>query len=164
MARLTRLDTELVRRQLAPSRNQAAALISDGKVKVDGQVVTKPARQVNPAQAILVSQDQGPNYVSRGAHKLAGALDILAQRGIEATVAGRQCLDAGASTGGFTDVLLRRGAARVTAADVGYGQLAWSLQSDPRVNVMDRTNVRTLAAGDITLPPPWWFRIYLLSP
>ena len=84
MARLTRLDTELVRRQLAPSRNQAAALISDGKVKVDGQVVTKPARQVNPAQAILVSQDQGPNYVSRGAHKLAGALDILAQRGIEA--------------------------------------------------------------------------------
>lgn len=153
MARLTRLDTELVRRQLAPSRNQAAALISDGKVKVDGQVVTKPARQVNPAQAILVSQDQGPNYVSRGAHKLAGALDILAQRGIEATVAGRQCLDAGASTGGFTDVLLRRGAARVTAADVGYGQLAWSLQSDPRVNVMDRTNVRTLAAGDITPAP-----------
>ncbi|WP_194949532.1 TlyA family RNA methyltransferase [Actinomyces trachealis] len=144
MARLIRLDSELVRRGLARSRTHAAQIIGDGHVTLDGAVVTKPARQVNPAQAIEVITPSGEDYVSRGAHKLAGALDALTERGLAPQVEGRRCLDAGASTGGFTDVLLRRGAAHVVAVDVGYGQLAWSLQSDPRVTVMDRTNVRTL--------------------
>ena len=144
MARLIRIDSELVRRGLARSRTHAAQLVTDGHVTLDGAVVTKPARQVNPAQAIEVVVPTGEDYVSRGAHKLAGALDALEERGLAPRVAGRRCLDAGASTGGFTDVLLRRGAEHVVAVDVGYGQLAWSLQSDPRVTVMDRTNVRTL--------------------
>lgn len=144
MARLIRIDSELVRRGLARSRTQAALLVTDGHVTVDGQVVTKPARQVNPAQAIEVVTPSGEEYVSRGAFKLAGALDALAERGLAPTVRGRRCLDAGASTGGFTDVLLRRGAEHVVAVDVGYGQLAWSLRSDPRVTALDRTNVRTL--------------------
>ena len=104
----------------------------------------KPARQVNPAQALELVPSQGDDYVSRGARKLAGALDALGARGLAPRLEGRRCLDAGASTGGFTDVLLRRGAAHVTAVDVGYGQLAWSLQSDERVTVLDRTNVRAL--------------------
>lgn len=165
MARLIRIDSELARRGLARSRTHAAELLAQGCVTLDGMVVTKPARQVNPAQAIEVlppaddaAPGAGPNqqapgrsgaqgrgdYVSRGAHKLAGALDALEARGLAPRIQGRRCLDAGASTGGFTDVLLRRGAAHVIAVDVGYGQLAWSLQSDPRVSVMDRTNVRTL--------------------
>ncbi|WP_172121252.1 TlyA family RNA methyltransferase [Actinomyces faecalis] len=144
MARLIRIDSELVRRGLARSRTQAAQLVTDGHVTLDGVVVTKPARQVNPAQAIEVVTPSGEDYVSRGAHKLAGALDSLGERGLAPRVEGQRCLDAGASTGGFTDVLLRRGAAHVVAVDVGYGQLAWSLQSDPRVSVLDRTNVRTL--------------------
>lgn len=144
MARLIRIDSELVRRGLARSRTHAAQLVTDGHVTLDGAVVTKPARQVNPAQAIEVVIPTGDDYVSRGAHKLAGALDALTERGLAPRVQGRRCLDAGASTGGFTDVLLRRGAEHVVAVDVGYGQLAWSLQSDPRVTVLDRTNVRTL--------------------
>ena len=171
MARLIRIDSELARRGLARSRTHAAELLAQGRVTLDGMVVTKPARQVNPAQAIevLPQADDAPagrtdsqraagrpgarssgraagrgDYVSRGAHKLAGALDTLEARGLAPRVQGRRCLDAGASTGGFTDVLLRRGAAHVIAVDVGYGQLAWSLRSDPRVSVMDRTNVRTL--------------------
>ena len=151
MARLVRIDAELVRRGLARSRQHAAELIAAGQVLLDGQVVTKPARQVNPAQAVRVDAPAGDEYVSRGAHKLAGALDAL---GDEApVVAGRRCLDAGASTGGFTDVLLRRGAAHVVAVDVGYGQLAWSLQSDPRVTVLDRTNVRTLTPEQVAPAP-----------
>ena len=138
MARLIRLDSELVRRGLARSRTHAARLI------VDGHVVVKPSRQVDPAQALEVVPSQGDDYVSRGARKLAGALDALGARGLAPRLEGRRCLDAGASTGGFTDVLLRRGAAHVTAVDVGYGQLAWSLQSDERVTVLDRTNVRAL--------------------
>src|SRR5690625_1565893 len=142
MARLVRVDAELVRRGLARSRQHAAELIAAGHVLLDGGPVTKPARQVDPAQALRVVAPQTDDYVSRGAHKLAGALDAL---GADApVVAGRRALDAGASTGGFTDVLLRRGAAHVVAVDVGYGQLAWSLQTDARVTVLDRTNVRAL--------------------
>ncbi len=91
------------------------------------------------------------DYASRGGHKLAGALDVFAAAGL--TVDGRHCLDAGASTGGFTDVLLRRGAARVLAVDVGYGQLAWALQTDERVTVLDRTNVRALTPEQVGTPP-----------
>ena len=152
MARLIRIDSELVRRGLARSRTQAAQMVTDGHVTLDGVVVTKPARQVDPAQALEIRvPDDG--YVSRGAHKLAGALDALGSRGLAPTVRGRRCLDAGASTGGFTDVLLRRGAAHVTAVDVGYGQLAWSLQCDPRVTQLDRTNVRTLDPAAVAPAP-----------
>ena len=153
MARLIRIDSELVRRGLARSRTQAAQLVTDGHVTLDGAVVTKPARQVDPAQAIEVITPSGDDYVSRGAHKLAGALDALTERGLAPRVEGRRCLDAGASTGGFTDVLLRRGAEHVVSVDVGYGQLAWSLQSDARVTVLDRTNVRTLDPAAVAPAP-----------
>lgn len=153
MARLIRIDSELVRRGLARSRTQAAQLVTDGHVTLDGAVVTKPARQVDPAQAIEVITPSGDDYVSRGAHKLAGALDALTERGLAPRVEGRRCLDAGASTGGFTDVLLRRGADHVVSVDVGYGQLAWSLQSDARVTVLDRTNVRTLDPAAVAPAP-----------
>ncbi|HVF20319.1 MAG TPA: TlyA family RNA methyltransferase [Mycobacteriales bacterium] len=142
MVRRARLDAELVRRGLARSREQASAAIAAGHVLVGGIVASKASSGVDETTSISVSDDQAERYVSRGGHKLAGALDGLAAVPID----GRRCLDAGASTGGFTDVLLRRGAAEVIAVDVGYGQLAWSLQSDPRVRVVDRTNVR-----DITL-------------
>ncbi|MGO1510517.1 MAG: TlyA family RNA methyltransferase [Actinomycetaceae bacterium] len=145
MARLVRIDAELVRRRLARSRQHAAELLAAHRVTLDGESVVKPARQVDPAQAIVVRESgEVDDYVSRGAHKLAGALDALAARGTPIDPTGRRCLDAGASTGGFTDVLLRRGAAGVVAVDVGYGQLAWSLRTDPRVTVLERTNVRTL--------------------
>ena len=110
-----------------------------------GSTATKSATQVDPGAAIVVRTDgSDPGYASRGGHKLAGALDVFVPRGL--VVTGQDCLDAGASTGGFTDVLLRRGAARVTAVDVGYGQLVWALQQDPRVTVLDRTNVRERTA------------------
>jgi 23S rRNA (cytidine1920-2'-O)/16S rRNA (cytidine1409-2'-O)-methyltransferase len=141
--RRLRLDAELVRRGLARSREHASELVAAGRVKVGGAVATKPATGVTTDVALLVTTDPDrPDYVSRGGHKLAGALAVLGERGL--AVAGRRCLDAGASTGGFTDVLLRAGAAEVVAVDVGYGQLAWSLQSDPRVVVHDRTNIRDL--------------------
>ncbi|MCI0688251.1 MAG: TlyA family RNA methyltransferase [Sporichthyaceae bacterium] len=150
MARRTRLDTELVRRGLARSREQAAELVTAGRVSVAGQVAAKPATQVDPAAPIVLAPaETGPEYVSRGGHKLAGALAEFRPRGL--VVDGRHCLDAGASTGGFTDVLLRNGAAGVLAVDVGYGQLAWSLRTDPRVRVLDRCNIRQLTpelAGD----------------
>ena len=113
-----------------------------GLVAVAGQRAAKPATQVARDAPITVGESGEPGYVSRGGHKLAGALAAFVPRGL--AVAGRACLDAGASTGGFTDVLLRAGAAHVVAADVGYGQLAWSLRTDPRVTVLDRVNVRTL--------------------
>jgi 23S rRNA (cytidine1920-2'-O)/16S rRNA (cytidine1409-2'-O)-methyltransferase len=128
-----------VRRGLARSREQAAELVAAGLVRVAGQVATKPATAVTLDTPVLVDEPAGPSYVSRGAHKLVGALDAF-----ELDVRGRHVLDAGASTGGFTDVLLQRGAERVYAVDVGYGQLAWSLQTDDRVTVLDRTNVRNL--------------------
>ena len=152
MARLVRVDTELVRRGLARSRQQAHELIDAGHVLLDGTVVTKPARQVDRARALrVVAAAPDRSYASRGAHKLAGALDALGDRG--PVVEGRRCLDAGASTGGFTDVLLRRGAQHVVAVDVGYGQLAWPLQQDPRVTVLDRTNVRHLSPEAVAPPP-----------
>ncbi|MFC4556480.1 TlyA family RNA methyltransferase [Georgenia faecalis] len=151
MARLVRIDAELVRRGLARSRQQAGELLAAGHVTLDGAVVTKPARQVDPAQAVRVVAPAGEEYASRGAHKLAGALDSLGDRA--PVVAGRRALDAGASTGGFTDVLLRRGAAHVVAVDVGYGQLVWALQQDPRVTVLDRTNVRTLEPEAVAPAP-----------
>jgi len=144
--RRLRLDAELVRRGLARSRDHASELIAAGRVSVAGATATKPATAVATDVALLVAADPaipgGQEYVSRGAHKLAGALSAFCPLGL--TVTGRRCLDAGASTGGFTDVLLRQGAREVVAVDVGYGQLAWRLQQDDRVVVRDRTNVRDL--------------------
>ena len=144
--RVRRLDAELVRRGLARSREHASDLIAAGRVEVRGVLATKPAAGVDDQAPVrVVAVDTESDYASRGGHKLAGAL--AAFDGID--VRGRRCLDAGASTGGFTDVLLRAGAAEVVAVDVGYGQLAWSLRTDPRVRVLDRTNVRHLTPGQI---------------
>lgn len=147
MAARARLDAELVRRGLARSREQARTLIADGLVKVNGVVAAKPATNVAKDTPVLVVEQAGDDWASRGAHKLLGALAEFEPHGV--SVDGRRCLDAGASTGGFTDVLLRRGARDVVAVDVGYGQLIWRLQNDPRVDVHDRTNVRHLGASDI---------------
>ncbi len=148
MARRIRLDAELVRRGLARSREQAAELVAAGRVEVRGTVAGKVAAMVDPADPVLVrGGDPTTEYVSRGGHKLAGALAAFMPPGL--VVAGRRCLDAGASTGGFTDVLLRGGAREVVAVDVGYGQLAWPIRTDERVRVHDRTNVRTLTPDDI---------------
>ena len=140
MTRRARVDAELVRRGLARSRQQAAELIGAGRVSIDGMPAVKPATAVAVTANLTVEGSGEKTWVSRGAHKLIGALEAF---GID--VAGRRCLDAGASTGGFTEVLLDRGAAEVVAVDVGYGQLAWSLRSDDRVRVIERTNVRDLA-------------------
>ncbi|UGQ10245.1 TlyA family RNA methyltransferase [Yinghuangia sp. ASG 101] len=143
-----RLDAELVRRGLARSREHAGALISAGRVSVGGATATKAATQVETSAAVVVARDDAaPDYVSRGGHKLAGALAAFVPRGL--VVEGRRCIDAGASTGGFTDVLLRAGAGHVVAVDVGYGQLAWSLRGDDRVTVRDRTNVRELTLDQV---------------
>ncbi len=143
MVRRGRLDTELVRRGLARSREEATSLVNSGRVRIAGTVASKSATNVSADAPIVVADDQeNPRYVSRGAYKLVGALDAFQPAGLR--VEGRRCLDAGASTGGFTDVLLRRGASRVIAVDVGYGQLAWPLRTDARVDVVDRTNVRDL--------------------
>ena len=147
MARRARVDAELVRRGLARSRQQATELIGAGRVSIDGMPATKPATAVAVTASLTVNEDGERSWVSRGAHKLTGALDAL---GID--VAGRRCLDAGASTGGFTEVLLDRGAAEVVAVDVGYGQLAWSLRADPRVHPIERTNVRQVGPGCIGGP------------
>jgi 23S rRNA (cytidine1920-2'-O)/16S rRNA (cytidine1409-2'-O)-methyltransferase len=143
-----RLDAELVRRHLARSRDHARELIEAGSVRVRGAVATKAATQVEEADPIVVTEGEAlDGYVSRGAHKLIGALDAFPRVRVE----GRDCLDAGASTGGFTQVLLERGAKRVLAVDVGYGQLAWPVRTDDRVTVMERTNVRSLTRADV----PW---------
>jgi 23S rRNA (cytidine1920-2'-O)/16S rRNA (cytidine1409-2'-O)-methyltransferase len=148
MPRRSRLDAELVRRGLARSREHAVALIAEGRVAVAGRAATKPATGVEAGTPVVVRADPDrPSWVSRGAHKLIGALDSFG-----VPVAGRRALDAGASTGGFTEVLLRHGAAEVVAVDVGYGELAWSLRTDDRVRVHERTNVRTLTPGDIGGP------------
>jgi 23S rRNA (cytidine1920-2'-O)/16S rRNA (cytidine1409-2'-O)-methyltransferase len=140
--RRARLDAELVRRGLARSREHASELVAAGLVKVAGVVATKPATGVGADAAILVdtSGAADPGYASRGAYKLLGALEAFTGLSVE----GKLCLDAGASTGGFTDVLLRAGARHVIAVDVGYGQLVWALQTDERVTILDRTNVRGL--------------------
>jgi 23S rRNA (cytidine1920-2'-O)/16S rRNA (cytidine1409-2'-O)-methyltransferase len=147
VTRRTRVDAELVRRGLARSRQQAAELIGAGKVSIDGMPAVKPGTAVAATAALSVTGDTERGWVSRGAHKLIGALDTF---GI--SVEGRRCLDAGASTGGFTEVLLDRGAREVVAVDVGYGQLAWSLRSDPRVIVIERTNARQLTPAVIGDP------------
>jgi 23S rRNA (cytidine1920-2'-O)/16S rRNA (cytidine1409-2'-O)-methyltransferase len=138
VATRVRLDRELVRRGLAPSREAAGAAIRDGRVLVAGAVAAKPSTLVSTGDPVTVA---GParRWASRGGDKLAPALERL-----QVPVAGRRCLDAGASTGGFTDVLLEAGAAEVVAVDVGYGQLDLRLRQDPRVRVLDRTNVRAL--------------------
>lgn len=147
-----RLDAELVRRKLARSREHASQLIAAGRVTVGGATATKPATQVETSAAVVVRADESdPDYVSRGGHKLAGAFAAFVPLGLK--IEGRRALDAGASTGGFTDVLLRAGAGHVVAVDVGYGQLAWSLQSDERVTVKDRTNVRELTLEQIDSRP-----------
>lgn len=143
-----RLDAELARRGLARSREHAQVLIASGSVVVKGVRAAKPATWVDDADRIEVSE-QAVGYVSRGAHKLVGALDCFSGLGI----AGRTALDAGASTGGFTEVLLERGATGVLAVDVGYGQLAWSLRQDSRVMPMERTNVRYLQPGVLARTP-----------
>ena len=143
----TRLDAELVRRELARSREQAADLIEKRSVLVNGIPATKPATQVDAETSITISGDRD-DFVSRGGHKLEGALNAFT--GVN--VAGKRCLDAGASTGGFTDVLLRRNAGHVVAVDVGYGQLAWGLRQDERVTVLDRTNIRHLTGEMVGEP------------
>ena len=139
----TRLDVALVERGLAPSRERARALILARQVKVDGQVVFKAGAPVAPESHVELVAPDHP-YVGRGGVKLAHALDVFAIH-----VAGRRALDIGASTGGFTDVLLQRGAAHVVAIDVGRGQLDWRLRNDPRVLVREGVNARALAAGDL---------------
>lgn len=143
-----RLDAEIARRGLVRSREQAQEVIAAGQVRVNGAVATKAATQVDAAAAIVIdAAEVSTAYVSRGAHKLIGALDACA----DLDVRGRKALDAGASTGGFTQVLLERGVDRVLAVDVGYGQLAWQLRTDDRVTVLERTNMRSLQPADV----PW---------
>ena len=149
MAGRSRLDAELVRRRLARSRDQAAELIASGRVAVAGSTAVKAATQVAQDAAITVTEPAAARYASRGGRKLEGALSAF--KGL--AVAGRRGLDAGASTGGFTDVLLRAGAQHVVAVDVGYGQLAWALRADPRVTAVDRVNVRHLTPDQVAPAP-----------
>lgn len=142
---MSRLDQELVVRGLARSRTHAGKLIAAGRVGVDGQAAIRASKVVSGGNLITVSEPEADDYVSRAGHKLAGALDVFNH----VEVAGRRCLDAGASTGGFTDVLLRRNAERVVAVDVGHGQLVGELRADPRVEVHEGLNVRHLAPETI---------------
>ncbi len=144
-----RLDAELVRRGLARSRQRAADLIAAGRVEVGGAVATKPAQPVPPDAHVDVRGDDRTEYVSRAAHKLVGALDAVEALAPGAvSVRGARCLDAGASTGGFTQVLLERGAAHVVAVDVGHGQMADVVAGDPRVTALEGVNVRGLTPAD----------------
>ncbi|MFH1983648.1 MAG: TlyA family RNA methyltransferase [Pseudomonadota bacterium] len=142
----TRIDLLMVQRGLAPSRQRAQALLMSGAVLVDGRSVEKSGTVVDVGADIQLKGSDHP-YVSRGGLKLKAAIDAF---GLD--VAGLVCLDVGASTGGFTDCLLKHGAAHVHAVDVGYGQIAWSLRQDPRVSVVERTNIRNMA--DDALPAP----------
>jgi len=149
-----RLDAELVRRGLARSRREAAALVAAGRVRVAGTTVTRPA---SPAPADDVLEVDRPaddaGWASRAAHKLEGALVALDEAGLTVPVDGAVCLDLGASTGGFTDVLLRRGARRVVAVDVGHDQLVDRIRQDPRVDVREGVNARDLDADDLPERP-----------
>jgi 23S rRNA (cytidine1920-2'-O)/16S rRNA (cytidine1409-2'-O)-methyltransferase len=145
MSKPMRLDAELVRRGMSRSRADAKRAIEEGRVQVGGIPVQQASSLVTPDASIAFATD-GPRFVSRGGNKLDGALDRL-----EVAIAGRRWLDAGSSTGGFTDRLLQGGAAAVVAVDVGYGQLDWSLRNDDRVAVMERVNVRTLRREHL----PW---------
>ena len=140
--RRPRLDAELVRRGLARSRDHAARMIADSRVTVAGRPATKASTAVDEATPVTITDGDDDRWASRGAHKLLGALDAF---GVD--VAGRRALDAGATTGGFTDVLLRRGACPVLALDVGHDQLLARLRDDPRVRVHDGVNVRGLTAA-----------------
>ena len=142
-----RIDSLLVDRGLAESRTRAQALISGGKVSVNGIRVEKTASMAEWDARIQVLEDEGDRWVSRGAHKLLKGLDFFS-----VSPEDRTCVDIGASTGGFTQVLLSRGAKKVYAVDVGYGQLAWSLRQDGRVVVMERTNARTLLREQFAEP------------
>ncbi len=144
----SRIDAVLAERGLFPSRSAAAGAVRAGEVRVgeDGPIALRPSQLVEPEAMLVV--DPGPRYVSRGGIKLENALDAL---GIE--VEGRECLDVGASTGGFTDCLLQRGAARVVALDVAYGQLDLRLREDPRVVAIERSNARALEPADLPLVP-----------
>src|SRR6478672_10959569 len=148
-----RLDVVLVDRGLAPSRERARALILAGQVTIDGQVVSKAGAPVKPDARVELAVPDHP-YVGRGGLKLAGALDAFA-----IDPAGRRALDVGASTGGFTDVLLRRGAASVIAVDVGRGQLDWRLRTDPRVIVREGVNARALTQADL----PWLVNLIVID-
>lgn len=151
---MARLDAELVRRGLARSRAEASALVAAGRVRLAGTVVTRPAQAADASDRVDVDRPQGAEeYASRAAHKLAGALDALAAAGAPVGVAGASCVDLGASTGGFTDVLLRRGARHVVAIDVGHDQLVERLRTDPRVDVREGVNARDLAPADLPASP-----------
>jgi 23S rRNA (cytidine1920-2'-O)/16S rRNA (cytidine1409-2'-O)-methyltransferase len=143
-----RLDALLHARGHFPSRSRAAASVMAGEVRIgaDGRRAEKPGQLV--AEDVTVALDAAPDYVSRGGTKLVNALDAL---GVD--VAGRRALDVGASTGGFTDVLLQRGAAHVVALDVAYGELHWKLRTDPRVTVLERVNARGIAPADLPYRP-----------
>ncbi|HVD85928.1 MAG TPA: TlyA family RNA methyltransferase [Solirubrobacterales bacterium] len=144
----SRIDAVLADRGLFPSRSAAAGAVRAGEVRVgqDGPVALRPSQLVEPDADFVL--EEGPRYVSRGGIKLENALETL---GID--VGGRECLDVGASTGGFTDCLLQRGAARVAAIDVAYGQLDLRLRQDPRVDVVERLNARALLPSDLTFEP-----------
>lgn len=142
-----RIDQLLVTRGLAPSRERAKALVLAGVVLVDDTPIEKPGTTVREDAAVRLKGAPGDDWASRGALKLQPALDAF-----RVDPGGKACLDVGASTGGFTDVLLRRGARRVYAVDVGYGQLDWRLRSDPRVVVLDRQNARQLTAAEVPEP------------
>jgi 23S rRNA (cytidine1920-2'-O)/16S rRNA (cytidine1409-2'-O)-methyltransferase len=143
-----RIDAVLAERGLYPSRSAAAGAVRAGEVRLgeDGPIALRPSQLVEPEAALIV--EAGARYVSRGGVKLDNALDYL---GID--VSERDCLDVGASTGGFADCLLQRGAARVVALDVAYGQLALRLREDPRVAVVERLNARELQPADLPWPP-----------
>jgi 23S rRNA (cytidine1920-2'-O)/16S rRNA (cytidine1409-2'-O)-methyltransferase len=143
-----RIDAVLAERGLFPSRTAAAGAVRAGAVRVgrDGPVALRPSQLVEPEAALIVAE--GPRFVSRGGIKLENALDAL---GID--VSGRDCLDVGASTGGFSDCMLQRGASRVIAADVAYGQIDVSLRNDPRVTVIERLNAREMIAADLPFVP-----------
>jgi 23S rRNA (cytidine1920-2'-O)/16S rRNA (cytidine1409-2'-O)-methyltransferase len=143
----SRLDVEMARRGLAESRETAQRLIMAGRVRVNSRPAAKPDLKVEATTEIAIV-GASAEYASRGALKLIGAIDNFG-----VVVEGRSALDVGASTGGFTDVLLRRGAAHVVALDVGYGQIAERLRRDPRVTVIDRTNIRYASVGDLPYRP-----------
>jgi 23S rRNA (cytidine1920-2'-O)/16S rRNA (cytidine1409-2'-O)-methyltransferase len=144
----TRIDAVLADRGLFPSRSAAAGAVRAGEVRVgqDGPVALRPSQLVEPDAHLIL--DEGPRYVSRGGTKLENALEAL---GID--VSGRDCLDVGASTGGFTDCLLQRGAARVAATDVAYGQIDVRLREDPRVHAIERLNARAMEPADLPFVP-----------
>lgn len=143
-----RLDALLVERGLADSRSRAQAMIIAGSVRVEGEVITKSGSRFPSGKDLGLSVEKPSPFVSRAGEKLSSALDEF---GVE--MDGRLCLDAGASTGGFTDVLLQRGASGVISADVGYGQLDWRVRNDDRVEVMERTNVRYLSGDELPFSP-----------